>query len=301
MFLMVNLSYLLFVELCIYLSLVPVIATQDPAGQNAAEAEQIPQNISSQNQYSDIVPPIQLSNSTNLTLAATNTRNLLSTLDSTQVWDYQILSCDASEPKSLATDLITLLDTFHQNLYLVMRATSKGTRSTLGFSQLFKTQKWLPIRRLYENMHNAVGTAGNLASNPLLPDHRPVFICLQPHKRETHAAYAICEAEPRLRAYQQPGTPYAIGLCPAFWALPTGPVGAFCPRKGVVSEEYTGEALLLNQQSVLVSMLVRIYLGAQVLYPERIGLGEVLALNTDDSYWNPSTWAYWFACKSASG
>ena len=236
-------------------------------------------------------------NSANFTLPSSSTRNILSTPDSTQIWDYEILSCDASEPNGLATHLISLLDTFHQNLFEVMLATSKGARSTLGFFQLFKTNHWIPIRRLYEYMHNAVGTAGNLASSPVLPDNRPIFICLQPHKRETRAAYAVCAEQPRLRAFQQPGTPYAIGLCPSFWALPIGPVRAFCPWKGEVSDDYTGEALLLNQQSILVTMLVRIYMGASVLEPEKIGLREVLTLEKEEAYWNPSTWAYWFACK----
>ena len=226
-----------------------------------------------------------------------NTNRALLSTDVTQIHNFLIYECDAGSPGGPAEHLTSLLTAFHTNLHHVMKETTKGPRSHLGFTQLFKTPKWIPIRRLYEHMFHAVGTRGNLAANQAIPDTRPVFICLQPHNPVTRGAYDVCAAEPRLRAFQQPGAPYAIGLCPAFWALPTTPVRVFCPYGGRVSEEYTSNALQLNQQSILVHQLVRIYLGESVLVPERYTLKEALALNAEDAYWNPSTWSYWFACE----
>ena len=75
---------------------------------------------------------------------------------------------------------------------------------------------------------------------------------------------------------------------------------AFCPYKGEVNDEYTGNALQLNQQSVLVHQLIRIYLGKTVLNPESYTLNEALKLDENDAYLNPSTWSYWYACKRLS-
>lgn len=225
-------------------------------------------------------------------------RTLLSdSADVTQTQNFLVYECDASTPGSPAEHLTSLLDAFHHNLWHVMKETIKGPRSQLGFTQLFQTAKWIPIRRLYEHMFNAVGTRGNPAANQAIPDNRPSFICLSPNNPITKAPYALCAAEPRLRAFQQPGAPYAIGLCPAFWALPSAPVRVFCPWHGAVGEECTGNALQLNQQSVIVHQLVRIYLGDSVLVPEVFSLKDVLDLGERDAYWNPSTWAYWFACE----
>ena len=259
------------------------------------QLEGVPQLNKSLAQASAAQPFSIIGNPGNQTFNNTN-RNLLSD-DVTQNWDYEIRECNAGEPGGLADQVSHLLDTIHENLFLVMRETSRGKRSRYGFFQLFKTEKWIPIRRLYDHMYNAVGTRGNPAANQAVPDNRPTLICLQPDNRYTRSAYAVCAAEPRLRAFQQPGTPYAIGLCPAFWALPTNPVRAFCPYEGKVRDEYTGSALQLNQQSMIVYQMVRIYLGASVLDPEVFGLTEALKLNASEAYWNPSTWSYWYACE----
>ena len=270
----------------------------DTLSRDGALLSNQPKNAFQSNKSPALVPPkdflenLQLNPLSNIS----SSRALLSS-DVTQNQNFFIHECDAGSPGGLAEQLSSLLDSFHINLFQVMKETTKGSRSHLGFSQLFKTYRWIPIRRLYEHMFRAVGTRGNSAANQAIPDNRPVFICLQPHNEATRAVYAACAAEPRLRAFQQPGAPYAIGLCPAFWALPRAPVRAFCPYKGRVNEEYTGNALQLNQQSIIVHQLVRIYLGAGVLVPELYALKDVLKLNAEDSYWNPSTWSYWFACE----
>ena len=196
------------------------------------QLEGVPQLNKSLAQASAAQPFSIIGNPGNQTFNNTN-RNLLSD-DVTQNWDYEIRECNAGEPGGLADQVSHLLDTIHENLFLVMRETSRGKRSRYGFFQL---------------------------------------------------------------AFQQPGTPYAIGLCPAFWALPTNPVRAFCPYEGKVRDEYTGSALQLNQQSMIVYQMVRIYLGSSVLDPEVFGLTEALKLNASEAYWNPSTWSYWYACE----
>ena len=223
-------------------------------------------------------------------------RDILSQ-DLAQKWNYTITECDAGEPGGLADQVSSLLDTMHNNLFRVMRETKKGKRSRYGFSYLWHTEKWLPIHDIYKKMYNNDRIEGSLAPYPSIVEDRPVFMCLQPHSAATWAARQVCYNEPRLRAFKQPGTLNLIGLCPSFWALPSSPARAFCPYKGKITAGYVGTALQLNQQSVLIHQLVRLYLGSNIIDPEVYSLADSMGLDANDAYRNPSTWAYWYSCE----
>ena len=230
-------------------------------------------------------------------LASNSTSRELLSRDYIKHRDYTIAECDGGEPGGLAEQVSDLLDTMHNNLFTVMRETTKGRRSEYGFSNLWQSNEWLPIQNIYKKMYNTERVEGALAGYKSISDDRPVFICLQPHNTETYAAYQVCKNEIRLRAFQQPGNPNLIGLCPAFWALPANPPRAFCPYKGRVTASFIGTALQLNQQSVLIHQLVKIYLDRKIINPEAFSLVDTLRLSPDEAYRNPSTWAYWYSCK----
>lgn len=226
-----------------------------------------------------------------------NTGRALLTNDMIIHRGYPIIECGSTETGGLAEHIIALIDIMHNNLFLVMRETTKGKRSQYGFSDLWKTDEWIPVRDLYEKMYNNEPIEGAFQQYNAVASNRPVFICIQPHNSATWAPYNVCRQELRLRAFQQPESPNLIGICPSFWALPASPPRAFCPYKGRITAEYVGTALQLNQQSILIHQLVKIYLNRTILSPESFTLADTLKLTPEEASRNPSTWAYWYSCR----
>ena len=228
-------------------------------------------------------------------LPVNSTSRTLQYVDMVPKHNILIRDCNAGEPGGLAEQVSNLLDSMHANLDTVMRETAKGKRSKLGFSRFWKTDRWIFIRNMYNYMYRTLAPRDN--RHEAIPSNSPVIVCLRPDNKLTWTAYSKCMQEPRLRAFPQPGNPYAIGVCPAFWALPEKPVRAFCPYKGRAVGDMTGSAMQLNQQSVIVHQFIRLYLGKEVLKFERFGLNDALDLEATEALMNPSTWAFWYACE----
>ena len=230
-----------------------------------------------------------------------------------------LTALNGSTPKYLVSDCGSKTIQVHHALTLALasltaaitEARNLGTRSTHGFTALFKQQSSAPFVASYlHDMQKLKPLAGRWP-NPLIPTV-PEFVCVQHdtilrYKHLNFDPYMACK-QPKRYGMVSRRARY-IFLCDFFFeqpATPTAPAAETCIR--VQNNEFQGfgNLLCLYQKYMLVHEMMHFYLGTQGLGfrtdpMEVYGLNEAVDFDASLSLRNPQNYQAFVASKSRSG
>ena len=207
--------------------------------------------------------------------------------------NYLIYSCGSQAPT-----VKTLLD----DAWLYLQNALLST-NTPPYKAFFKSADPSFVKTILTYM--------TLGTNLTVSEHvsrQPTFICVNQADPSVEAMWQVCLDNPNVLTASQTDPP-AIFLCPNFFRVSTAPVFDDCPHvnsAGTGFSRYLGNrgiGLNSNQYKYVVQTLAKLYIkealgfGKYTALQDTVGEGPCVRLPEYDSLRNPSSYAYFAACK----
>ena len=227
------------------------------------------------------------------------------TADATTSGNYRILKCNAGQEGSLASDLQILLPQIWENIQALIVDSNLGILSPHGFETLFHSNDNIAyVQSIFQAIANGspvpLSTTEGRATNPLLNLGYPTIVCIQPGDPQTAIPYADCEASKGFLAGKADNF---VALCPAFWEYPTEATVDKCPRVRQNTLTPNTDALVMNQEAVLVHELAHVYgvipkASWQEGVFEQYLVRDVSNLDEESALLNAPNYAYYYSGNS---